>query len=163
MTFTRNASSADNCTVTNDRPNGAKVDFIGAGTCAVFAHQAGNDTYQPAPGHIRQQIKVYKKSQTITFQSTAPAHAVVGGHYDVSATASSGLDVRFTVPTGAKAACTITSQHANAATLSFARPGNLHRHRPPGRQRDLQRRPEGGAAFPRRHTPDRTDPPARRR
>ena len=123
VTFTRNASSADNRTVTNDRPNGAKVDFIGAGTCAVFAHQAGNDTYQLAPGHIRQQIKVYKKSQTITFQSTAPAHAVVGGHYDVSATASSGLDVRFTVPTGAKAACTITSQHANAATLSFARPG----------------------------------------
>jgi hypothetical protein len=48
-------------------------------------------------------------SQTITFSSTPPTSATVGGPaYDVSATASSGLPVTLTVDTSASSVCQIS-------------------------------------------------------
>jgi len=58
---------------------------------------------------------VAKGSQTITFRSTAPAPATVGGPtYTVTATASSGLAVTFTIDASATSVCSISG-----STVSF--------------------------------------------
>ena len=60
------------------------------------ANQAGNGTYNAAtagPADLHR----HKGNQTITFTSTAPAAASVGGAtYTAAATATSGLTVAFT-------------------------------------------------------------------
>ena len=67
------------------------MSFIGAGTCVIDANQAGNANYNAAP-QAQQSFAVGKGAQTISFTSTAPAAAVVGGPtYDV--TASGGARV----------------------------------------------------------------------
>jgi hypothetical protein len=58
---------------------------------------------------------VIKAAQTITFTSTAPAAATVGGPtYTVTATATSGLPVTFTIDASATSVCSISG-----ATVSF--------------------------------------------
>ena len=58
---------------------------------------------------------VIKGSQTITFTSTAPGAAAVGGPtYTVTATASSGLPVTFTIDASATSVCSISG-----STVSF--------------------------------------------
>jgi hypothetical protein len=94
------------CTV-----SGSTVTFVGAGTCTVNADQAGNADYLAA-SQVQQSFAVSKNDQTITFTSTAPGSATVGGTYAVSATASSGLTVAFTSAT--PAVCTVTG-----STVSF--------------------------------------------
>jgi hypothetical protein len=79
--------------------SGSTVSFTESGTCIVRANQSGNASYQPAP-QVQQSFTVVPppSAQTITFTSNAPANAVyLGPGYDVSATASSGLPVTFTV------------------------------------------------------------------
>jgi hypothetical protein len=74
---------------------GSTVSFIAVGTCTIDADQAGDDAYKAAP-QAQQSFAVRKGSQVITFTSTAPANAAVGGAaYLVAATASSGLPVAF--------------------------------------------------------------------
>jgi hypothetical protein len=54
---------------------------------------------------------VGKGNQTITFTSTAPAGATVGGPtYTVTATASSGLAVTLTIDAAASSVCSISGQ-----------------------------------------------------
>ena len=79
--------------------SGSTVSFTGSGTCVVRANQAGNANYQPAP-QVQQSFTVVPppSAQTITFTSSAPGSAVyLGPNYNVTATASSGLPVSFTV------------------------------------------------------------------
>src|SRR5215203_417191 len=60
-------------------------------------------------------IGVGKASQTISFTSTAPADAKVGGPtYEVTATATSGLTVTFTIDASAASVCSISG-----STVSF--------------------------------------------
>jgi hypothetical protein len=67
----------------------------------------------------RPKIHVGKGDQTITFTSTAPAGATVGGPtYTVTATASSGLVVAFTIDTTARSVCSISG-----STVSFTAVG----------------------------------------
>jgi len=62
---------------------------------------------------------VGKGDQTITFTSTAPAGATVGGPtYNVTATASSGLAVTFTIDAEARSVCSISG-----STVSFTAVG----------------------------------------
>jgi hypothetical protein len=62
---------------------------------------------------------VGKGDQTITFTSTAPAGATVGGPtYTVTATASSGLVIAFTIDTTARSVCSISG-----STVSFTAVG----------------------------------------
>ena len=76
---------------------GSTVSFIGVGTCVINANQAGNANFNPAP-QVQQSFTVAKSAQTISFTSTAPANATVGGPtYTVTATATSGLAVTFTI------------------------------------------------------------------
>ena len=109
VTFTIDASAAAVCSI-----SGSTVSFIGAGTCVIDANQAGNATYAPAP-QAQQSFAVAKGSQTITFTSTAPAGATVGGPtYTVTATASSGLAVTFTIDASAASVCSVSG-----STVSF--------------------------------------------
>jgi hypothetical protein len=88
VTFASTTGSV--CTV-----SGSTVSFVGTGTCTVSASQAGNSLYAAAPT-VTQSFTVAGKPQSITFTSTAPTGAFVGGPtYTVSATATSGLPVIF--------------------------------------------------------------------
>ena len=111
--FTIDAAAAGVCTIA-----GSTVSFIGAGTCVIDANQAGNANYNAAP-QVQQSFAVAKGAQTISFTSTAPAAATVGGAiYSVSATATSGLAVSFTIDATASGVCSIAG-----TTVSFLAAG----------------------------------------
>jgi hypothetical protein len=102
--------------------SGALISFVGPGTCALDADQGGNGTYQAAP-QTHQSFAVgnppTKSVQSIQFTSNAPAAATVGGSgYSVSATASSGLTVSFSIAASSAAVCTISGP-----AVSFTGPG----------------------------------------
>jgi hypothetical protein len=105
VTFAATPGSAGICTV-----SGATVSIVGAGTCTIDANQAGNGAYQAA-AQVQQSFVISAPSastQSINFTSTAPSGASVGGApYTVSATASSGLGVRFTIAAGSAGVCTL--------------------------------------------------------
>jgi hypothetical protein len=89
------------------------VSFIGVGTCVIDANQAGD---APGPNHyyqaavqVQQSFTVDKGNQTISFTSTAPANAKVGGApYLVSATATSSLAVALSIAPSAAGVCTLS-------------------------------------------------------
>ena len=92
------------------------VSFTGAGTCLVDANQAGNANYASAL-QAQQSINVGLGAQVISFTSTAPSGATVGGaSYAASATGgASGNPVVLTVDAASTAgACTISG-----STVSF--------------------------------------------
>jgi hypothetical protein len=103
-----------NCSI-----SGNVVTLLNAGNCGVLANQAGNSSYLAAPT-VGQIIVVNGAppkpiAQTITFGAIAAQH--VGAQVTVSATASSGLPVSFSlVPNGN---CSISG---NVVTL--LNPGN---------------------------------------
>ncbi len=93
---------------------GTTVSFIGVGTCVIDANQTGNGTYLPAP-QVQQSFAVGQGSQLITFTSTAPTAAAVGGAtYTVAATTTSGLTVALTIDATATSVCSIAG-----TTVSF--------------------------------------------
>ncbi|MGE5168543.1 MAG: Ig-like domain repeat protein, partial [Deltaproteobacteria bacterium] len=110
VALTIDASSASVCSLT-----GSTVSFIGVGTCVIDANQAGDANYTAAT-QVQQSFAVGKGSQTITFTSTAPAAATVGGTtYAVTATSSAGLTpVTFTIDASATSVCSISG-----STVSF--------------------------------------------
>jgi hypothetical protein len=113
VAFTIDASASSVCSI-----SGSTVSFIGVGTCVIDANQAGDSNYNPAP-QVKQMFAVGMGSQTITFTSTAPAGATVGGPtYTVTATASSGLTVAFTIDAAAASVCSISG-----STVSFTAVG----------------------------------------
>jgi hypothetical protein len=113
VTFTIDAAATSVCSI-----SGSTVSFIGAGTCVIDANQSGNSNYNAAP-QAQQSFAVAKGDQTITFTSTAPAHAKPGGPtYTVTATASSGLTVTFTIDASASSVCSISG-----STVSFTADG----------------------------------------
>ena len=142
-TVAANASSGLAVTLSSGSPSvcgvsGSTVSFTGSGTCVVRANQAGNANYQPAP-QVQQSFTVVPppSAQTITFTSSAPGSAVyLGPNYNVTATASSGLPVSFTV----SGTCTLSG---SSTVVVAARV--VHRLREPERQQLLPRRAAGGA------------------
>ena len=97
------------------------VSFTGAGTCVIDANQAGNANYDAAV-QVQQSIAVGLTAQTVTFTSTAPTNATVGGAtYTLAATGgASGNPVTFTVDASSTAgACSVTS-----AVVSFTGAGS---------------------------------------
>src|SRR6185295_7675746 len=73
VTFTIDATATGVCSIA-----GSTVSFIGAGTCVIDANQAGNGGFNPAP-QVQQSFAVATSTQTISFTSTAPVAATVGG------------------------------------------------------------------------------------
>jgi hypothetical protein len=85
--------------------SGSHVSFIGVGSCAINANQAGNGNYNPAP-QVQQSFSVGKATQTISFDSTAPLDASAGGAtYQVLASATSGLAVALAIDASATSVC----------------------------------------------------------
>ena len=111
VTITVDGSSAGICSING----GGVVSFQAAGSCVLDANQTGNGTYNAAP-QVQQTFTVGKGNQTITFTSTAPGAASVGGAtYTAAATASSGLTVTFT--SGSTTVC--TSGGTNGSVFTF--------------------------------------------
>ncbi|HUD40443.1 MAG TPA: putative Ig domain-containing protein [Dokdonella sp.] len=109
VTFAIDAAAAAVCSI-----SGTTVSFQGAGTCIVNADQAGSPDWNPAP-QVQQSFAVGQGAQTISFTSTPPSGAFVGAAtYTVTATASSGLPVAFSIDASAAAVCTISG-----AAVSF--------------------------------------------
>jgi hypothetical protein len=98
---------------------GSTVTIVTAGTCTIKADQAGNTNYNAAP-QVSDDITISKATQAITFTSTAPAGATVGGTtYNVTATGgASGNPVTFTIDATASSICSIAG-----STVSFTAVG----------------------------------------
>jgi hypothetical protein len=111
ITFSIDSSS----TVGACSVSGALVTFTGVGACVIDANQAGDGTYNPAP-QVQQPITIIKQNQTVAFTS-APPTATVGGTYAVTANASSGLPVAFTLDSGSSG-CSLSG-----STVSFTAAG----------------------------------------
>src|SRR5437764_15290911 len=62
--------------------------------------------------------RLEKKPQTVTFTSSAPTNATVGGSYTATATTSSGLTVTLSINPSSASVCTISGE-----TVSFLGPG----------------------------------------
>ena len=127
VTITVDSSSSAVCTIT-----GGVVSFQAAGSCVLDANQAGNGTYAAAP-QIQQTFTVGKANQAITFTSTAPTSAVVGGAtYTPAATGgASGNPVTITVDGTSSSVCSITAgvvsfQTAGTCTLDANQAGNTN-------------------------------------
>jgi hypothetical protein len=117
VAFSAAASSAGICTV-----SGSSVNFVAAGTCTINANQSGNASYEAAP-QVQQSFAIGGPSapsvQSISFTSSAPSGAAVGGPpYTVSATASSGLPVSFSIDPASAGICSLSG-----TTVSFAAAG----------------------------------------
>ena len=85
------------------------VSFTAVGTCKINADQVGNTHYNPAP-QVQQSFPVGKGSQVITFTSTPPVNAVIGGaNYTPTATGgASGNPVVFTIDASSISVCSIS-------------------------------------------------------
>ena len=124
VSFSIDATSSSVCTI-----SGSSVSFAAAGTCTIDAAQPGNGEYEPAP-QAQQAFQVSKKTQTITFTSSPPEPATVGGApYSVSAEAGSGLAVSFSIDATSSSVCTISGSSvsfaaAGTCTIDAAQPGN---------------------------------------
>lgn len=106
VALTIDVASATVCTI-----NASNVSFIGPGICTIEANQGGDATYAPAP-QAPQSFAVSDAGgltpQNITFTSTMPNNAQVGGAtYVATATATSGLPVLLTIDGPSAAVCTI--------------------------------------------------------
>ncbi len=79
--------------------SGNALTITGIGTVVIAADQAGNATFSAAP-EITQSIVVNQASQTIAFTAPATPVAFTSTPITLSATASSGLAVTFSVTSG---------------------------------------------------------------
>jgi hypothetical protein len=125
-TITVDSSASDICSI-----NGSGVvSFQTAGNCVLDANQAGNGAYNPAT-QVQQVIAVNFANQTVSFTSTAPIAAVVGGAtYTPTASATSGLTPAITVDSSAASICSIDGsdvvsfQTAGTCVLDANQSGN---------------------------------------
>jgi len=110
------------CTV-----SGAQVAPVALGTCTIQATQSGNATYAAATP-VNQSFQVTLGNQTISFAALAD-RALGSAPFTVSATASSGLPVSFSLPTPITASCTIsgaavTPLYVGVCTIQATQAGN---------------------------------------
>jgi hypothetical protein len=102
VVITVDSSTSGTCSI-----NEGVVSYQHAGTCTLSANQAGNSSYNAAP-QVQQSFTVAKASQTVSFTSTAPSSAIMGGvTYKPTASATSGLTPVITVDSSSSSICTI--------------------------------------------------------
>jgi hypothetical protein len=112
VTLSIDAVASSVCSISGSA-SGSTVTFQANGTCVIDANQPGDASFNPAP-QVQQSFAV-KTDQTISFTSTAPTNATVGGPtYTVTATATSGLAVTFAIDVSAGSVCSIAG-----STVSF--------------------------------------------
>jgi hypothetical protein len=76
--------------------NNGVVYYVAAGTCLIDATQAGDASYLPAP-KVQQAIEIFLVVQTVTFSTSPPSPAYVGGTYTPAASATSNDPVTFSI------------------------------------------------------------------
>ncbi len=104
--------------------SGSTVTFTGAGSVTVRASQAGNANYSAATD-VDRTFTVNTASQTITF--TQPANKTYGNSpFTLSATASSGLTVSFSIMSGPAtvSGSTLTITGAGTVVVRASQAGN---------------------------------------
>jgi hypothetical protein len=107
------------CTV-----SGSTAATVKAGTCAITAGQAGNDRYAAAEP-VRKSFPVARIPQTIDFPQ--PPDVTFGQPVTLTATASSGLPVRYRMSTPdvcTVSGRTVTTMAARACIITASQPGN---------------------------------------
>jgi hypothetical protein len=106
--------------------NGSTVTLTGTGTVTIRASQGGNTNYNAAP-NVERTFTVFrtKQNQTITF-APIPTKTYGDAPFLLSATASSGLLVSFTVLSGPASVSgnTITITGAGTVTVQASQAGN---------------------------------------
>ena len=111
------------CTV-----SGGTITGVSAGTCIIAANQAGNSNYAAA-AQVTQNISVGQGNQSIGAIGFTPTNLVVGGSTTASATASSGLPVRFSTATTnvcSVSGSTIIGVSAGTCVISASQAGNTN-------------------------------------
>ncbi len=111
---------------------GAVVTLLGAGTCTLAAHQAGNANYQAAPT-VTQTFTIARAPQSITFQPAAELDYSLKP-LPITATASSGLIVTITTTSTACVALPngdVMSIQVGECTLTAHQAGNANFLRAP--------------------------------
>lgn len=133
VTFTSETPS----TCTSSGTDGATIAFVGAGTCTISADQAGSTYYSAAP-QAQQSFVVAQQAQVITFSTTPPADATVGGSgYEPAASGGgSGNAVVLTVSTTTAANCSlsggvVTYLKAGTCTIDADQAGDADHHAAP--------------------------------
>ncbi len=129
LTLTATASSGLGMTYSSSNPSvatasGNILTFHSLGTSEITARQAGNSTYAPAK-YIKT-LTVSKGNQTITFGSL-PDKTFGDADFDLTATASSGLNVSFSSSNTAVATVTGNTVHitgGGTTTITASQPGN---------------------------------------
>ncbi len=112
VTFSIDSSAHGSCSI-----SGATVTFVAVGTCVIDANQAGNASYEAAT-QVQQSFAVLG-TQSITFTSTPPNPALVGGTYTPTASGgTSGNPVTFSIDSSAHGSCSISG-----ATVTFVSVG----------------------------------------
>ncbi|MGO4255452.1 beta strand repeat-containing protein [Marmoricola sp. RAF53] len=113
------------CTVT-----GSSVSFGHAGTCTINANQAGGGYYTAAP-QVQQIFTIAKAAQVVSFDSTAPSAAVVGGPgYTPTATGGgSGNPVVLSIDSSTAGKCSLSGgvvshDHVGSCTVNANQAGN---------------------------------------
>jgi hypothetical protein len=116
LPVTLTSTSPTVCTV-----SGTTVTPLAVGTCVLAADQPGDRTYAPATRVVRTAtvtaLAVAPRTQTIAF-APQRTHPIGTTTVELSATASSGLPVSFSVDP-ASSGCTVSG-----STLTFAGPGS---------------------------------------
>ncbi len=108
LTVSYSTSTPSVCTL-----SGNTLSLVAAGTCSVKASQSGNSTYAAAT-NVTRTIAVSLPTQTITFNSIDAQ--TVGSSVNLSATASSGLPVSYSISTAS--VC-----YLSGTTLNFVEAG----------------------------------------
>jgi large repetitive protein len=113
VTFTAGPSSAGVCTV-----SGSTVTIVGVGTCSVNANQGGSGSYLAAP-QVQQSFTIARAPQTIAITSTPPPVDKHSPPYTITATATSGLAVTFSIAPSSASICSISG-----SSVSFKKQGD---------------------------------------
>ena len=133
--YTLNATASSGLPISYSSSNnnvasvsGNTINIEGAGTCTIFANQAGNTNYNAAP-QVGQSLTVNQASQSISFGTLAPK-AYGNPTFQLSATGGgSGNPISFTSsPTGivSIAGTMVTILNAGTCTIYANQAGNTN-------------------------------------
>lgn len=125
VVFTSSDAAVATCTGTN----GTTVSIIGAGSCTIYANQAG-DSYHSAATQVGQSLVVSKANQTITFAALSDK-TDSDLPFSLTGTSSSGLTLSYTssntaVATVSGTTLTIIAAGTTNITASRALDGNFN-------------------------------------
>jgi|GEM_PF-2817412 len=121
VVFTSSDPTIATCTGTN----GSTITILKAGSCTIFANQAGNTDYSAA-AEVGQTLTISKINQTITFNALTQK-AVGDPSFQLNATASSGLTVSYASSNTSVASVSgniVTINGAGSTTITASQSGN---------------------------------------